>query len=674
MRDLGSTQRHVRRRRARERGVWAPRARRSPSVRPRSCASRSTTRTTTSSPSRCRASRVARRRCAGSRRRSGGSRSSARRCSSPARPASARSSSRARSTRRGRARRSRSSRSTSRRSRASSSRASSSVTSAARSPAPCRDGVGAFAEADGGTLFLDEIGELPIDVQPKLLRALDGYEVRRVGAAGSGRRGERARRRRDARAAPASTSRAGAFRRDLFHRLAVVRRRAAAAPRAPGRRRCRSRGCSSTQIGGEIGRRELTPAAIAQLDGARLAGQRARAPQRPLSRGGPGARRRAGSTPPSSTARSASAKTAARAHARDARRSASRATAATSAPRRARRESRARRSASCSRDVERAPVDACEDVRDARRLTSSRANAAAWLRARSSDLARSSWRSRCRAAACTCSKSDAPRRAERAERSAVDRRAAPAQATRASSPADSRRSIAAARGERRRCRRRGARRATAKAIRVQRINAEGRDRHRAHRPRRRGVVDRCGAEGRARRATASRSRGEAFARGKLVRQLARPRPRSRARRARPSTSPRRRARRAMRLWFTDGKRVHGRPWAGSPTQARPPARTRTPRSSAARIARSRCSTRTTARRSSSLGGRRRRASELAATPEWRSGARSRSSRSPTSAKTNSASVPSTRSATTSASSASPVSGAMAMREVDGGRARRRFTS
>lgn len=79
---------------------------------------------------------------------------------------------------------------------------------------------GAFSEAEGGTLFLDEVGELPIDAQPKLLRALDGYEVRAIGTKSGGRR-------RNVRVVAAthvpleSAVVSGRFRRDLYHRLEV---------------------------------------------------------------------------------------------------------------------------------------------------------------------------------------------------------------------------------------------------------------------------------------------------------------------------------------------------------------------------------------------------------------------------------------------------------------------
>lgn len=79
--------------------------------------------------------------------------------------------------------------------------------------------LGKFKEADGGTLFLDEIGELPLDMQVKLLRALQEGEIDPVGS----RRPVKV----DVRIVSATNREldrqvaAGAFREDLFYRLNV---------------------------------------------------------------------------------------------------------------------------------------------------------------------------------------------------------------------------------------------------------------------------------------------------------------------------------------------------------------------------------------------------------------------------------------------------------------------
>ena len=81
------------------------------------------------------------------------------------------------------------------------------------------DRMGKFELADGGTLFLDEVGELPLSIQPKLLRALQQGEIQRVGADAITTVDVRI---------VAATNRelqhevaSGNFRADLYHRLRV---------------------------------------------------------------------------------------------------------------------------------------------------------------------------------------------------------------------------------------------------------------------------------------------------------------------------------------------------------------------------------------------------------------------------------------------------------------------
>jgi len=81
------------------------------------------------------------------------------------------------------------------------------------------DRKGKFSLADGGTLFLDEIGELPVDLQPKLLRALQEQQIEPVGGVPE---------QVDVRVIAATNRNleeamvAGSFREDLYYRLAVV--------------------------------------------------------------------------------------------------------------------------------------------------------------------------------------------------------------------------------------------------------------------------------------------------------------------------------------------------------------------------------------------------------------------------------------------------------------------
>ena len=83
-----------------------------------------------------------------------------------------------------------------------------------------RDHPGRLAACDGGTLFLDEIGDLPLSLQPKLLRLLQEKEYERVG--------EVITRKADVRILAATNVdleaavKDGRFREDLLYRLNVV--------------------------------------------------------------------------------------------------------------------------------------------------------------------------------------------------------------------------------------------------------------------------------------------------------------------------------------------------------------------------------------------------------------------------------------------------------------------
>jgi two-component system nitrogen regulation response regulator GlnG len=121
---------------------------------------------------------------------------------------------------------------------------------------------GWFEEASGGTLVLDEIGELPLDLQPKLLRVLESGRLRRIG--GSGEIAVRAR-------IVAMTLRnlegevqRRSFRADLYYRLAGIclrlpplRERRGDIPRLAAH--------FLDEIAPEVGPRDLDGAAVAAL-------------------------------------------------------------------------------------------------------------------------------------------------------------------------------------------------------------------------------------------------------------------------------------------------------------------------------------------------------------------------------------------------------------------------
>ena len=153
---------------------------------------------------------------------------------------------------------------------------------------------GAFERARGGTLFLDEVGELPLDLQPKLLRVLENRCFRRVGGSRDRPLDVRivAATNRDLAALVAGRQ----FREDLYFRLAAavvslppLRERLDDLP-VPGRLAARRPGAR------RAGRAHGDPG---RAGGAPLARQRPRAQERARLGAGLRRRRRAGGGPPS---------------------------------------------------------------------------------------------------------------------------------------------------------------------------------------------------------------------------------------------------------------------------------------------------------------------------------------------------------------------------------------
>ncbi len=123
---------------------------------------------------------------------------------------------------------------------------------------------GVFEQANGGTLFLDEIGELPLELQARLLRVLETGEIRRVGAETSQRVDVRL---------VCATHRdlhtmvdKGTFRRDLYYRIARLLIEVPALRERPEDIVAIAHHVLR-QIAPEVGKRRLTDAALSQLVG-----------------------------------------------------------------------------------------------------------------------------------------------------------------------------------------------------------------------------------------------------------------------------------------------------------------------------------------------------------------------------------------------------------------------
>jgi DNA-binding NtrC family response regulator len=124
--------------------------------------------------------------------------------------------------------------------------------------AATEDRLGAFELAHNGTLFLDQVGELPLDMQPALLRALEAREVQPVGEPDA--------RRVNVRVIAATEKnlenavKRGRFREDLYRRLAVVKVRVPSLAERAG-----DIGMLASAISREAGAAELPTDVLAEL-------------------------------------------------------------------------------------------------------------------------------------------------------------------------------------------------------------------------------------------------------------------------------------------------------------------------------------------------------------------------------------------------------------------------